>query len=169
MPLGTRLNSVTHWLHDPTHTPNCPIRHLHRPPALTTRTTIHPRTSRHLTKPDGPRPTCQRHSHPTVGNRSTRIQLANHWAVRRTARSTIRTQHWRRPMRTTSVITNGKPHDAQLLLTVAQAAAALNISRTRLFELFRNGQLPSVKLGRVTRVRVSDLECFVSSLTAQSR
>ena len=54
----------------------------------------------------------------------------------------------------------------QLLLTVEQASSALNISRTRIFELLRDGSLVGVKLGRVTRIRSTDLQAFVSSLAA---
>ena len=54
-----------------------------------------------------------------------------------------------------------------LLLTVEQASSALNISRTRVFELLRDGRLTGVKLGRTTRIRATDLDSFVSSLVAQ--
>lgn len=72
-------------------------------------------------------------------------------------------------MQRVTIARRSEPGAPPLLLTPEQAASALSISRTRIFELFRDGQLPVVKLGRTTRVRVSDLESFVSSLAAQRR
>ena len=39
-----------------------------------------------------------------------------------------------------------------LLLTVEQTAVELHIARRRVFELIRNGQLPSVKIGTSRRI-----------------
>jgi excisionase family DNA binding protein len=54
---------------------------------------------------------------------------------------------------------------ATLLLTVEQAAAELHIARRRVFELIRDGQLRSVKIGRSRRIRSSDLADYVAQLT----
>jgi excisionase family DNA binding protein len=51
-----------------------------------------------------------------------------------------------------------------LLLTVEQTAAELHIARRRVFELIKDGQLPSVKIGRSRRVRSADLADYVSRL-----
>jgi|HubBroStandDraft_4_1064222.scaffolds.fasta_scaffold229292_2 excisionase family DNA binding protein len=52
-----------------------------------------------------------------------------------------------------------------LLLTVEQAAAELHIARRRVFELIRNGQLPSVKIGTSRRIRSADLADYVARLS----
>ena len=52
-----------------------------------------------------------------------------------------------------------------LLLTVEQAAAELHIARRRVFELIRDGELRSVKIGRSRRIRSSDLADYVAQLT----
>ena len=52
----------------------------------------------------------------------------------------------------------------QLLLSVVEVAKILSLSRTKIYELLYAGQLPSVKIGAARRVRMADLENFVSSL-----
>jgi excisionase family DNA binding protein len=52
-----------------------------------------------------------------------------------------------------------------MLLTVEQTAAELHIARRRVFELIRNGQLPSVKIGKSRRVRSADLANYVAQLS----
>jgi excisionase family DNA binding protein len=54
---------------------------------------------------------------------------------------------------------------APLLLTVEQTAAELHIARHRVFELIKDGRLPSVKIGRSRRVRSADLAAFVARLS----
>jgi len=54
---------------------------------------------------------------------------------------------------------------ATLLLTVEQAAAELHIARRRVFELIREGELRSVKIGRSRRIRCSDLTDYAARLT----
>ncbi len=46
----------------------------------------------------------------------------------------------------------------RLLLTVEEAAQRLGIGRTLAWQLVRDGQLPSVRLGRLVRVPVRGLE-----------
>ena len=53
---------------------------------------------------------------------------------------------------------------AGILLDIDEAATALRISRSRLFQLVSSGQLLSVKLGRRRLFRRADLEAFASSL-----
>lgn len=53
-----------------------------------------------------------------------------------------------------------------LLLTPAEAAAALGVGRSTLFDLLGSGALPSVRIGRARRVRRDDLDAFVAGLSA---
>jgi excisionase family DNA binding protein len=52
----------------------------------------------------------------------------------------------------------------KLLLTVAEAAARLGIGRTFMYELLRTGEVPSVRVGRLRRIRVVDLETYAAAL-----
>lgn len=52
----------------------------------------------------------------------------------------------------------------RLLLTIPDVCAALVISRDAVYELLHSGRLPSVTIGRLRRIRVSDLERFVAAL-----
>jgi len=53
-----------------------------------------------------------------------------------------------------------------LLLDVPAVMRALNVSRTYVFQIMGTGELPSVKLGRVRRVRRADLVAFVEGLSS---
>lgn len=55
---------------------------------------------------------------------------------------------------------------AELLLTVAEAAARLGIGRTLMYELIGTGAIPSVRVGRLRRIRAADLEAYAASLAA---
>jgi excisionase family DNA binding protein len=48
-----------------------------------------------------------------------------------------------------------------LLVTPAQAAALLNVGRTTLYYLTRDGELTAVHIGRATRYALSELEAYV--------
>lgn len=48
------------------------------------------------------------------------------------------------------------------LVTVEDAAEYLELSRSKVYELLADGELPSVRIGRSRRVSVSDLEEFVA-------
>ena len=50
---------------------------------------------------------------------------------------------------------------APLLLTIPQAAAALSVGRTTVYELIGAGDLESVHIGRSVRVPVEALRVFV--------
>jgi excisionase family DNA binding protein len=54
----------------------------------------------------------------------------------------------------------------KLLLTVTEAAARLGIGRTLMYELITTGTIPSVRLGRLRRIRTTDLEAYAASLIA---
>jgi len=58
---------------------------------------------------------------------------------------------------------------ATLLLTVEQTAAELHIARRRVFELIKDGQLASVKIGRSRRIRSADLAEYVARLGGDDR
>jgi excisionase family DNA binding protein len=53
---------------------------------------------------------------------------------------------------------------ATMLLTVEETATQLRIARRRVFEMIRDGSLPSVKIGRSRRIRSSDLAAYVANL-----
>jgi excisionase family DNA binding protein len=55
----------------------------------------------------------------------------------------------------------------KLLLTVSDVAEALSISRTRVFALFRAGELSSVKVGRRRLVTTASVEAYVARLSSQ--
>jgi excisionase family DNA binding protein len=50
------------------------------------------------------------------------------------------------------------------LLTPEQVAAHLGIGRTYAYQLLRTGQIPSLKLGKLRRVRPLDLARYLDAL-----
>lgn len=56
---------------------------------------------------------------------------------------------------------------SKLLLTVPEAAAALAISRSKLYELIASGLIRSVRIDGSRRVPVEELEAFVASLIVE--
>jgi excisionase family DNA binding protein len=55
--------------------------------------------------------------------------------------------------------------ESQLLFTVKEVAAILQIGRTTVYELIYAGTLASVKIGACRRIRRIDLETYVQGLT----
>ena len=53
--------------------------------------------------------------------------------------------------------------DAPLLITPEEAARTLSIGRSKIYELMRSGELPSVHIGACRRVHVEDLVRFVQA------
>jgi excisionase family DNA binding protein len=53
-----------------------------------------------------------------------------------------------------------------LLLTAEEAAAELRIARRRIFEMIREGTLPSVKIGKSRRITRAAIEEYVRQLEA---
>lgn len=51
-----------------------------------------------------------------------------------------------------------------LLLTPEEAARALSISRSKLYELLADGQLESVRIGALRRIPVDALNSFIAQL-----
>lgn len=54
----------------------------------------------------------------------------------------------------------------KLLLTPTEAAAALGIGRSKVYELMQTGQLPSVHIGACRRVPTDALNAFLEQLRA---
>jgi excisionase family DNA binding protein len=55
-----------------------------------------------------------------------------------------------------------------LAVSPAKAAALLGVSRSKLYELL-NRDIPALKLGRRTLVRVADIQNFLNSLSKEDR
>jgi excisionase family DNA binding protein len=55
-----------------------------------------------------------------------------------------------------------------LAVSPAKAAALLGVSRSKFYELL-NEEIPALKLGRRTLVRVADIERFLNSLSKSER
>ncbi len=55
-----------------------------------------------------------------------------------------------------------------MLLTVRQVEAALQLGRTRTYELLRSGQLPTLRVGRLIRVSRVALEEWIARQVAAS-
>jgi excisionase family DNA binding protein len=49
----------------------------------------------------------------------------------------------------------------QLLLRPGEAARVLSLGRSKLYELLASGELPSVKIGRATRIPAASLRDWV--------
>lgn len=54
----------------------------------------------------------------------------------------------------------------RLLLTPTEAAQALGIGRSKLYELLRDGVVPSVTIGACRRIVADDLRAVIESLRA---
>lgn len=52
----------------------------------------------------------------------------------------------------------------RLLLTPTEAAEALGIGRSKLYELLRSGVVPSITIGACRRIVASDLDAVIESL-----
>jgi len=53
-----------------------------------------------------------------------------------------------------------------MLLRVSEAAEVLSLSRAKVYELIRSGDLASVRVDGARRIRTRDLEEFVRIVTA---
>lgn len=58
--------------------------------------------------------------------------------------------------------TMGKAPRPKVLLSVDEAAAALSMGRTFVYELLTRGEIVSIKIGRRRRIPVSALQAFVT-------
>ena len=48
-----------------------------------------------------------------------------------------------------------------LLMTPAEAAHALRLSRSKLYQLLQDGQIRSIKIGRLRRVPTSEVQRYI--------
>ncbi len=64
----------------------------------------------------------------------------------------------------TDLESGGHSLTAAVLLTPEQAAASLAIGRTKVFELLRNGELESVRIGSCRRIPSEALQDYVFRL-----
>lgn len=53
----------------------------------------------------------------------------------------------------------------KILLTPVEAAVALGIGRSKLYELLQSGRLPSVRIGACRRIPTASIHRFVLDLT----
>jgi excisionase family DNA binding protein len=60
-------------------------------------------------------------------------------------------------------------HDPGDLLSIDQVAQRLNVGRTFAWELTASGRLPTVRLGRLVRVRPADLAAYLDSLAVGTK
>ena len=56
----------------------------------------------------------------------------------------------------------------KLLLRPSEAAELVSLSRSKVYELIRDGTIPSVRLGKALRVPARELEAWAAELAAQS-
>jgi excisionase family DNA binding protein len=66
-----------------------------------------------------------------------------------------------------AVRSGGEPDDRTLLLTVDEAARMLRCGRTTVYQLIRTGELTTVKIGALRRVRLADVEAYVDRKVAE--
>jgi excisionase family DNA binding protein len=55
----------------------------------------------------------------------------------------------------------------RLLLRIPEAAEALGIGRTKIYELIATGELPTIRVGRAVRISVSTLQKWVEAREQQ--
>ena len=53
------------------------------------------------------------------------------------------------------------------MLTVEQAAEALNVGRTTMFALVKSGEIESVRIGYLRRIPADAIDAYVASLVAE--
>lgn len=50
--------------------------------------------------------------------------------------------------------------EEKIFVTIQEAAALMSISDDTVYRLIRRGELPSVKVGSIRRIRVADIHAF---------
>ena len=58
------------------------------------------------------------------------------------------------------------PQRPRTMLTVEEAAAELGIGRTTAYALVKSGELPSVKVGRLRRIPLTEIHAYTARLLA---
>jgi len=85
------------------------------------------------------------------------------WGWRRATRGTIRASDL--DVNLCAVIDSQERYRMErLLLTPIEAARQLGIGRSKLYELMKSGNLPSVRIGACRRIAAEELSAFVASL-----
>ena len=56
---------------------------------------------------------------------------------------------------------NPKKYAPKQLLRAAEVSKVLDISKPEAYKLFRDGEIPTVRIGRLVRVKILDLENFI--------
>jgi len=56
----------------------------------------------------------------------------------------------------------------RMLLRPAEAAEAIGVSRSRMYELLASGELPSIHVGRTVRVPVAALQAWIAERLKQN-
>lgn len=59
------------------------------------------------------------------------------------------------------------PIASKVLLTVEEAAARLNLGRTSMFALIKNGHIASVRIGRARRIPAAEVDAYAARLVAE--
>lgn len=59
------------------------------------------------------------------------------------------------------------PAGLDLVITVEEAARELRCGRTTIYALIRDGDLPSVRIGTLRRIRTNDLRTYIDRLAAE--
>lgn len=49
------------------------------------------------------------------------------------------------------------------ILTAGEAAKILKVSKSKLYSMLRNGELPCIKMGKCVRVRRSDIDRLIAA------
>lgn len=70
---------------------------------------------------------------------------------------------------TSSATTNHDEATRPLLISIAQAAAILAVSRSSIYQLIWNEQLTPIRIGRSVRFTIEHVEDFVARRVAESR
>lgn len=72
------------------------------------------------------------------------------------------------PFRAVQALPRGTMNVTKLTFSVAEAAAALGVGRTGVYQLIKDGQLPKLKVGSRTLIPRGALDAFVDSATVKA-
>jgi excisionase family DNA binding protein len=70
---------------------------------------------------------------------------------------------------TKAVVSNDVGSGGERLLTPREAAQRLGVGRSFLYEMMARSELPSLRLGRLRRIRASDLDRFIAARAEEAR
>jgi len=60
-------------------------------------------------------------------------------------------------------------YETERLLRASEVASILNVSRSLAYRLMKQGDIPSIRINRVVRVRPSDLKVFIEENRIESK